>query len=95
MNVTLLVILIVLNIPLYLFLGRAFFGDLEGFVEAVLALFTPDVVSAFRGRSDEHTWGRFALIWYVAICVLTVAAEYHIVAKFLLGIENPWGWGAG
>lgn len=90
MNLTLLVILAVLNIPLYLMLGKSMFGGWEGFFESIIAMITPGFVSAVQGKHGDHQIGRFTLIFYLITCVATVAAEYHVIAKYLMGIEKPW-----
>jgi hypothetical protein len=91
MNLILLIVLIILNIPLYLLLGRAFFENWEGFLQACIAVVRPDIVSAARGNYHEDRIGRFTLLVYLVVCGALVAAEYHVVAKFFLGIANPWG----
>ena len=91
MNGTLLVILLVVNVPLYLLLGKAFFGGWEGFLQSLVALIQPDIVSALSGSYEEKRIGRFTLLLFLVVCGATTAAEYHVVAKFLLGMDRPWG----
>ena len=90
LNGTLLVILLVVNVPLYLLLGKAFFGGWEGFLQSLVALVQPDIVSALSGSYEEKRIGRFTLLLFLVVCGATTAAEYHIVAKFLLGMDRPW-----
>ena len=75
MNLTLLIALIVLNVPVYLFFGKSFFGGWGGFVEALRYSFTPDVISLFRGEFGEDRWQSMKLGFFVLLCVGTVAAE--------------------
>lgn len=91
MNITLLLILIVVNIPLYWLLGRSFFGGWEGFIQSIVAILQPDIISALQGKYEEHRIGRFTLFLFLIVCGVTTAAEYHVIAKFVLGMENPWG----
>jgi hypothetical protein len=91
MNLTALLVIIVVNVPLYLLLGKAFFGSWEGFLTACIAVVQPDIISAATGNFEENRIGRFTLLIYLLVCVACVAAEYHVVAKFILGIANPWG----
>lgn len=91
MNIALLIVLVILNIPLYWLLGKSFFGSWQGLMDALVAIVMPDIVSAASGKYEEHRIGRFTLLLYLLVCVSTVAAEYHVVAKFILGMENPWG----
>ncbi len=86
----LLTVLFVLNLPIYWLRGTSLFGSWEGFVESVVALIVPDIVSAASGKYEDHRIGRFTLLLYLLVCVSTFAAEYHVVAKFLLGVKDPW-----
>jgi hypothetical protein len=90
-NLTLLIVLFVLSGPLYFLLGRSLFGGWEGFFEACVAVIRPDIISAASGNYHDDRAGRFTLLLYLLICAAIVAAEYHVVARFILGIENPWG----
>ena len=91
MNIPLFIVLAVLNIPLFWLLAKSFFGDWEGFRDAVVAMIVPNIVSAASGKFEDHKIGRFTLVMYVIVCGSTLAAEYHVVAKFILGMETPWG----
>ncbi len=72
---TLYVILGVANIPVYIFLGKLFFGDWHGFFECLKFWFTPDILSAFRGDFWEDWWSEFKLFVFVGLCVILVHAE--------------------
>jgi hypothetical protein len=85
-----LAVLLVLNLPIYWLLAKSFFGSWEGFLEAVVAIVVPDIVSAASGKYEDHRIGRFTLLLYLLVCVSTFAAEYHVVAKYILGVKDPW-----
>ena len=80
-----LIILFVLNVPLYFLLGKSMFGGWEEFLESIVATMT------FSGEYGDGRISKFTLYLFVIICVGTVAAEYHVVAKYLFGMERPWG----
>ena len=86
-----LIVIAVLNIPLYFLLGKSFFGGWQGLFESIVAIITPDVRSALSGNYQEHRVGRFTFFMFLIVCVAAVASEYHVVAKFIFGIEKPWG----
>lgn len=91
MHVTMLLVIMALNPPLYYLITRSFFPSWEDFFEAIVAIVVPPASSALSGNYHEHRIGRFTLFMYLLICCSITAAEYHVVAKFLFGIEHPWG----
>lgn len=38
----------------------------------------------------EYRFDKIVALAYLAFYCAAVAAQYHILAKFVLGIENPW-----
>ena len=76
MNVTLIIILAVANVPIYLLVGKTWFGGWRGFVESLRFWFTPDIVSLFRGEYWQDHAESFRLITFLALCVGLIAAEY-------------------
>ena len=91
MHSTMFIVIAVLNFPLYLLLGKSFFRGWQGLLEAIVAMITPRAISALSGKAGEHGIGRFTLIMYVIVCAATLLSEYHVIAKFMFGIEKPWG----
>ena len=91
MHSTMFIVIAVLNVPLYVLLGKSFFGGWQGLFEAIVAMITPGAVSALSGKAGEHGIGRFTFIMYVIVCAAAVSSEYHVIAKFMFGIEKPWG----
>lgn len=91
MSIVLLVALVILNIPIYLLLGKSVFGGWTGFLESIVAIFQSDLSAAASGSYEEHRVGKFTLLFFVLACIAIVAAEYHVIAKFILGMERPWG----
>lgn len=84
MNTTLLIILAVVNIPVYLYLGKLFFGDWAGFWEVVRFWFTPDIISAFRGEYWEDWSAELKLGIFLVGCGAIVYGEYLLISKIFL-----------
>jgi hypothetical protein len=83
---------VLLNIPVYFILGKSFFGGWHGFFESFFAMFRSDLQAAFAGDYEGHQIGKFTLLMYVLCCIFVVAAQYHVIAKFLFGFEHPWNF---
>jgi len=78
-NITALIVLALLNIPLYVFWGKLMFGGWGEFFEAVKFWLTPDVFSMFRGEWGEDMMAEFKLGFFVIWCIGTVLAQYVLV----------------
>ena len=72
------VILAIINIPLYLILGRLFFDDLAGFFECVGFWLTPDWISVLRGEWADDWWGTMKLFVFAALCAGAVFGEHQL-----------------
>ena len=81
MNITLLIILVVLNIPLYIFLGWVFFDNWGNFLQLLKFWFTPDIISAFKGEYWEDIWAEWKLGAFILICGAVVYGEYFLIIK--------------
>ena len=69
----------VLCIPTLVGLAWLFFRTWEGFVDAVLYVLTPDVISLFRGRLASDWWAEFKFGYYLIACLLLAAGEKWLV----------------
>jgi hypothetical protein len=72
--------LAVINIPVYLLIGRVFFGSFDGFLDAV----KDTLIGRFlfstcdpSGRSFDYMMATVKIMAFVALCVILVAAEYQ------------------
>ena len=84
MNTTVLIILAIVNIPLYLLLGKWIFKDWRGFAECLRFWLTPNIISLFRGEYAQDWWSEMKLFFYLLCCGVCVAAEYALIAKLFL-----------
>lgn len=76
MNYTGLVILIILNIPIYFFFGRVLFKTWDDFGEAVSYLVTPRIISALQGEFWNRWWVMAKFTLWLGLCFVTVYLEY-------------------
>ncbi len=74
-----IVVLVALNIPFYLFLGKRFFGNWAGFWKAVRFWFTPEIISAFRGQFHDDIWAELKLWAFFVICGLSFVCPYAVI----------------
>lgn len=84
---TLLLILIVINLPVYKIFMDVFLGNFDGFKESVWYGFIPDIISAFKGEFWDDQWAEIKLAYYLALCILTVLAEYTAISKFIVWLH--------
>lgn len=88
MNKLLILILVVLNIPLYGALASILFGK-GGIRGAIRFLFIPDILSALKGEYWEDQWSQLMLTLWVVVSVFLVWSEYHFVKnKFPFLFQN-------
>ena len=71
------VILGMLNIPLYWFLGKVFFKDLDDFSESLRFWFTPNILSAFRGDYWNDVFAEMKFMFWLGFCIAAVIGEAH------------------
>ena len=76
-------ILALLNIPVYIGLGRLFFRTWKGFWECIRFWFTPDILSGLRGEYLRDSWGEFKLALWLASCAACVWAEATLIARLV------------
>ncbi len=81
---TLAIILVIVNIPLYIFLGKMIFTDLQGFVDAIWYWFKPDIWSWISGDGWEDMVAEFKLGFFVVCCGGAVFGEFYLISKYFL-----------
>ena len=84
----LVMILLVLNIPVYSKIFYFIFADSDDFKESVRYSFTPDIVSLFRGKYWKDQIGEFKISIFITACIAVVALEYLIVVSLLNMVLN-------
>lgn len=86
-SIVTIVILVVLNVPLYVLIGWLLFdswsgllGDLDRAISPILAWFRGDWDEAFYGG----WWAQAKLDAFVVACTGVIFLEYQLVSRFLL-----------
>jgi hypothetical protein len=74
----LLIVLVVINIPVYYYVGKSYYKTWEDFTEALRYLFQPGWLSAARGEFSEDFWETLKLYLYFATCAAVVVIQYKI-----------------
>lgn len=77
-NTQLLIILAVINVPLYYYIGKMFYKTWADFTEALRYLFQPGWLSAIRGEFTEDFWETIKLYLFSGACALLVTAQYKL-----------------
>lgn len=77
-NSKLLMILMVINLPLYFFIGKSFYNSWVDFTEALRYLFQPGWLSAIRGEFNDDFWETLKFYCYIATCAALVAIQYKM-----------------
>jgi hypothetical protein len=72
-------VLAVLNVPVYILIGRQMFEDWQDFWECVRFYLTPDLLSAIRGERWDDLWAELRLFFFLAVCAIVVGAETLVV----------------
>lgn len=79
----LIVILLVLNIPIYRKIFYFIFRDSDDFRESVRYSFTPDIFSLLRGRYWKDQMGELKLSIFIMACIAVVSLEYLVIGSLL------------
>jgi hypothetical protein len=76
-----LIVLNLINTPLYVFLYKKFFADWKEFKEALLYSITPDLFSLFRGRFVKDVQAELKLFFFFAVCATVLIGEMLLMEK--------------
>jgi hypothetical protein len=85
--------LIVLNIPVYLFIGWLAFDSksnaADTFFETIVAIlkqiFVPRLLRELLGMDTSDSWGIFPIAGFLFACGGIVYGEYYLIEKYILG----------
>ena len=88
----LLAALIVLNIPVYLFIGWLVFDTrhnaadtfFDTIVAIVKAICVPRIVRVLSGDDEDDAWGLLPIAVFFVACAAVVYGEYYLITRFLL-----------
>ena len=76
-------ILVGVNAPVFIWIGRWFFGGWEGFWECIRFWFTPDMWSMFQGEWADDLVAELKLGAFFGIWAACVYGEHLLLTKFV------------
>lgn len=82
---TLLVVLIIANAPVYYLAYKVLFGNASEFLRCLRYVFTPDIISLFRGEWGEDQWASLKFVLWLGVCAGAVYLEF----RFFTGDPDP------
>jgi len=83
MDVAIVIVLLLVNIPLYKIIFKFMFRDSDDFKESIKFSFTPDIYSLFKGRYWKDRIGEAKLSFFVLACIIAIMVEYSIIRAFI------------
>jgi len=78
-----IIMLLLVNYPVYRFIYRLFFYDDNEFNESIRYSFTPNLISFFRGEYRKDKFSTMRLQMYVFLCVIVVVVEFTLLNKVI------------
>jgi len=83
-----IIVLLVLNIPVYRKIFYFIFRNTDDFRESVEYSFTPDIFSLLRGKYWKDRLGEMKLSIFMTACIVVVAFEYLIISSIIGAFLN-------
>ena len=79
----LIIVLIIVNIPLFIKIKDSFYSDKRELKEAGKYIFTPDIISLFRGEyfKDRISEIKFGMMIFI-FCII-IFIEYSIISALI------------
>jgi len=84
MSSTGLLILGLVNLPVYFVAGKLIFKSWDSFWESIMFWLTPDLFSAFNGQYWEDWVGELKLGLWLACCIGCVYGEHMLIEKLFM-----------
>lgn len=82
-ELVMIIVLFLLNIPIYKFLFRIFFVDENDYNESIRHTFTPNIISFFRGEYWKDRINTARLQFFILFCIGIVVLEYIVLNKLI------------
>lgn len=79
MDAVLILVLLLVNIPIYKVIGKLIFKDEKDFWESIKYNFMPDLISLFRGRFVKDFFGELKLSFFLLCCGAVIFLEYVLI----------------
>lgn len=77
-------ILVLINIPVYIGVGRALFDDLEDFFECIRYSLMPDMISWLSGDLTKDWHAEMKLTAFVVVSGLVVFGEHWLINTYFV-----------
>jgi hypothetical protein len=84
-TIILILILLVINFPVYRFIFGLIFASSEDYDESVRYTFTPNIISFFRGEYWDDKFRSTQLSFYIFLCAVPVFMEYLFI-QYMIGL---------
>jgi hypothetical protein len=81
MSILIIGLLLVVNIPAFKAIFRMMFTSMDDFYESLRYVFTPDILSLFRGEYIDDWYGEMKVQFFVVLCGVLIFAEYTAISK--------------
>ena len=85
--------MVVVDIPLFIFIGKLFFGCWSDFWEAIVFWIKPDLWSAIDGTLTEDWWAEAKLAFFIVTCGAITYGELWIIVKMFGDMTTATGAG--
>jgi hypothetical protein len=82
------VVLLIINIPVYLLIGKLLFRNWENFWDAFDWLSIPNFLTLFDKEYWIDWWAHFRLVIFLISCLGCVLGELYLLDKFILHFGN-------
>lgn len=76
-----LIVAAVIDIPLFILIGKIFFGCWSDFWDAIVFWITPDMLSMLTGEYWDDLWAELKLGLFVVTCGACLWGELLLIAK--------------
>ena len=74
-----ILIVVLLNIPLYILIGKLLFGSWGDFWDAIVFWIKPDLWSLLDGEYWDDTWAEIKLGFFVILCGACIYGELWLI----------------
>lgn len=72
--------LVPLNIPVFVLLGRLVFGSVQGFMESIYYWVKPDWLSWIDGELESDFYATVRLLFWFVLCAVAIGLELVLFA---------------
>ena len=83
-NILIIILLVIIDVPLFLFIGKLMFHGWTDFLDKFKWNLMPDIFSLLTGRFIKDQRGELATGIYFMICIIVLAIELSLIKEFIL-----------